>query len=62
MRDRHGRQAAEGVVHCWPAAGMYWRLSAQMRQTGGASEGGYWVPQVTQMKASMASIGAGQAV
>ena len=39
------------VVHCWPVALTYWRLSWQMAQAAGAwSPSTYCVPQVVQMK------------
>src|SRR5262249_27697716 len=48
------------VVQDWPDAGTYWRSSVQTaHEAGGLSEGEYWVPQVTQMKAGM---GAGYTV
>jgi len=44
------------VVHDWPSGGMNWRSSLHTGQwAGGASLGGYCVPQVEQMKACMVS-------
>src|SRR5690348_3269797 len=44
------------VVQDWPDAGTYWRSSVQTgHDAGGVSDGEYWVPQVTQMKAGMFS-------
>ena len=44
------------VVHDWPSGGMYWRSSSQTGHwAGGASVGGYCVPQALQMNAGMVS-------
>jgi hypothetical protein len=45
-------RSLSSVVQDWPDAGTNCRSSVQIRHaSGGASEGGYWVPQAVQMKA-----------
>jgi hypothetical protein len=47
-------RSLSSVVQDWPDAGTNCRSSVQIRHaSGGASEGGYWVPQALQMKAVM---------
>ena len=47
-------RSLSSVVQDWPDAGTNCRSSVQIRHaSGGASEGGYWVPQAVQMKAVM---------
>ena len=47
-------RSPSSVVQDWPEAGTNCRSSVQIGQVpGGASEGGYCVPQAVQMKAGM---------
>src|SRR3712207_2260579 len=52
----YAARSRSSVVQDWPEAGTNCRSSVQIRhEPGGASEGGYCVPQAPQMKAGMPS-------
>jgi hypothetical protein len=49
--------SVSSVVQLWPAGTTYCRSSSQIGHTaGGLSLGAYWVPQVLQMNAGIASV------